>query len=168
VVRDVSVRARRLTPAGPHAQHIHFGRQARNECPTFRDDAAGDFRLNVADGVPAYGPIAVSLTTRGDASAASGLALDRMPVVNDHKLRYRRDRLTIDAVPGAARDGGRLPARKVARAIRAGKGVVVIHGTDYNGDGRYDMTGAGESEIAPGVPAEATDPTACGVLRRLG
>lgn len=40
----------------------------------------------------------------------------------------------------------------------------MIHGVDYNNNGRYDFEGGGTSELAP-VPAEATDPAACGVLK---
>ena len=53
----------------------------------------------------------------------------------------------------------------VAKAIRDGEGVVVIHGVDYNGNGAYDFDSAGESDLDPNLPAEATDPAACGVLR---
>lgn len=165
-IRSMHVRANGISPEGAHAVHIHFGKQARHECPTLADDD-GNFRLNVVDGVPAYGPVAVSLTTRGDTSPASALALDRMPSVEDGKLRYHREGMRIGRVAGAARDGGALSSWKVARAIRGGQGVVVVHGNDYNGNGRYDLDGAGESELAAGVPAEATDPTACGVLRTI-
>ena len=41
---------------------------------------------------------------------------------------------------------------------------MVIHGVDYNGNGEYDFDGAGASELDPNLPAEATDPVACGVL----
>ncbi|HET6920740.1 MAG TPA: hypothetical protein VFI46_14930, partial [Jiangellaceae bacterium] len=63
---EVSVDARRLLKGMPHAQHIHFGQQARNECPSVRDDANHDHRLNTVEGTPAYGPVRVSLTKRGD------------------------------------------------------------------------------------------------------
>ena len=61
---------------------------------------------------------------------------------------------TISFVPGA-----------VLRAINSGKGVVVIHGVNPNGNGTYDFDGAGASELDPSLPAEATDPALCGVLR---
>jgi hypothetical protein len=53
----------------------------------------------------------------------------------------------------------------VLRAIKSGKGVIVIHGVDHNGNGTYDFEGAGASELDPSLPAEATDPAVCGVLR---
>jgi hypothetical protein len=149
---SVHLHARGLAKGVPHAQHIHYGETARNECPTApKDDANGDFRLNVAEGLPAYGGIAVSLTTSGDTSLASGLAVDRFPTAPRGRIDYDRHTRTSKAV---------------ARAIRRGEGVVVVHGVDYNGNGTYDFDSAGASELDPKLPAEATDPALCGVLRR--
>lgn len=75
----VRIDARRLAKNLPHAQHLHFGADARNECPNVFDDDNGDHRLNVVEGVPDYGPILRSLTTKGDTSPKSGLAVDRFP-----------------------------------------------------------------------------------------
>jgi hypothetical protein len=147
----VHIKARGLAKNLPHAQHLHFGADARNECPSLFDDANGDHRLNVAEGVPAYGPILKSFTTSGDTSPKSGLAVDRFPTAPRGVEKYER---TIDFAPGA-----------VLRAIKSGKGVVVIHGVDHNGNGTYDFDGAGASELDPSLPAEATDPALCGVLR---
>ena len=146
-------------PALPHAQHIHFGRQALHECPTARLDTDRNFRLNTAEGVPAYGPIAVSFTTTGNTSDASGLAVDRMPVAaaNGSFSYYRTG---IRLVPSMTESAAAIRA-----GIAAGQGVVVIHGIDHNGNGQYDMASAGASELNPAVPAEATDPVACGVLK---
>ena len=36
---------------------------------------------------------------------------------------------------------------------------------DYNGNGMYDFDSAGASELDPSLPAEATDPAVCGVLK---
>ncbi|CAA9270555.1 MAG: Probable extracellular nuclease [uncultured Corynebacteriales bacterium] len=156
---NVRARVHGLTPNNaPHAQHIHFGEQARHECPTFRDDTNNDFRLNTAEGLPAYGPIRVSLTTRGDTSPASGLAVDRMPVARDRGHKHHR----MNAI-NYSRYGIRTQADVLA-GIKAGEAVYVIHGIDYNGNGRYDFNGAGRSELDPSLPAEATDPAACGVL----
>jgi hypothetical protein len=115
-------------------------------------DAGGDFRLSTADGQPAYGPIAVSLTTKGNTSDASALAVDRMPVANSSG-NYFYYRTGIRVVASATET-----AADIAQAIRMGQGVVVVHGVDYNGNGKYDMEGAGASELNPALPAEATDP----------
>ena len=147
----VHIEAKGLAKNLPHAQHLHFGAEARNECPSVFDDANNDHRLNVAEGVPAYGPILKSLTTSGDTSPKSGLAVDRFPTTPKGVEKYER---TINFAPGA-----------VLRAIKSGKGVVVIHGVDHNGNGTYDFDGAGASELDPSLPAEATDPALCGVLR---
>ena len=148
---SIKVRAHGLAEKLPHAQHIHWGKDARNECPSVFDDANTDHRLNVAEGVPAYGPILKSLTTKGDTSPKSGLAVDRFPTTPKGVEKYER---TISFAPGA-----------VLRAVKSGKGVVVIHGVDHNGNGTYDFDGAGASELDPSLPAEATDPALCGVLR---
>jgi hypothetical protein len=148
---DVDVHAHGLVAGMPHAQHIHWGATARHECPSAaKDDANDDFRLITAEGVPAYGPIAVSLTKRGDTSPASGLAVTRFPTAPEGKVNYERTTRTSKAV---------------ARAIRRGDAVVVVHGVDYNGNGEYDFD-AGRSELDPSLPAEATDPAVCGVLHR--
>lgn len=166
-LRRIAVQAHGLTPEGPHAIHIHFGAQAAHECPTFRDDANKDFRINVAEGVPQYGPIAMSITRTGDTTPASALALDRMAVARDGHLRVARVNQRFTDLTDV--DGAVIPARAVGRAIRAGQGVVVVHGIDYSGDGAYGESAAGASELDPSgaTPAEATDPAACGVLRRL-
>ncbi len=148
---NVHIKARGLAKNLPHAQHLHFGAEARNECPNVFDDANGDHRINVAEGVPDYGPILKSLTTSGDTSPKSGLAVDRFPTTPKGVENYER---VINFAPGA-----------VLRAIKSGKGVIVIHGVDHNGNGTYDFEGAGVSELDPSLPAEATDPALCGVLR---
>ena len=135
----------------PHAEHIHFGADARHECPSVFDDTNGDFRLSTTEGAPAYGPIVTSLTTSGDTSPDSALAVDRFPTAPQGAIHYDR-RITFSSAA-------------VARAIRSGKGVIVIHGIDYNNNGEYDFASAGESDLDPSLPAEATDPALCGVLR---
>ncbi|MEV4706844.1 hypothetical protein [Actinoplanes sp. NPDC049316] len=146
----VSYRATGLLPDSPHAVHIHYGAQARHECPNLFDDTNSDLRLTTLEGVPAYGPVAVSLTTKGDTSPASALAVDRFPAAPHGRAHYHRH-VTTD--------------RDTAKGIRAGDAVLVIHGVDHNHNGAYDF-GAGKSDLDPKLPAEATDPAACGVLHR--
>ncbi len=148
---DVHYTAKGLVRNLPHAAHIHFGEQATHECPTVRDDKNRDFRLNTVEGVPRYGPIRVSLTTRGDTSPASGLAVDRFSTAPRGIIKYDRTVKTSKAV---------------ARAIRRGEGVLVVHGVDYNNNGKYDF-GAGKSELDPKLPQEATIPANCGVIDRV-
>src|SRR6476659_1716266 len=74
----VSMAASGLLADAPHAAHIHFGAQARHECPSVSDNTDSDaFRLSTSEGAPAYGPVVVSLTKTGDTSPASTLATDR-------------------------------------------------------------------------------------------
>jgi hypothetical protein len=136
----------------PHAEHIHFGAEARHECPTVKDDTNLDFRVNTTEGLPAYGPIKKSLTTRGDTSPASALAVDRFPTAPMGVIHYDR---TIEVASG-----------RLMRNIENGKSVLVIHGIDYNNNGKYDFASAGKSDLDPSLPAEATDPAACGVIHR--
>jgi hypothetical protein len=147
----VDIDAYGLARGLPHAEHIHFGADARHECPSVFEDANGDFRLTTSEGVPAYGPVKKSLTTSGDTSPASALAVDRFPSAPNGAIHYDR-RINFNSAA-------------VARAIRHGKGVIVIHGVDYNGNGKYDFDSAGKSDLDPSLPAEATDPALCGVLR---
>ncbi len=146
---EVDLDARHLLKGMPHAEHIHFGAQARQECPTVRDDDNADHRLSTAEGQPAYGPVKVSLTTKGDTSPKSTLAVKRYPLAKNGQIHYNRQGIEV--------------SDRVARAIRHGKAVLVIHGIDYNGNGEYDFS-AGRSELDPSLPAEATDPVTCGVL----
>ena len=163
-IKSIDVQAMGLTPDAPHAQLVHFGDQALHECPTADQDANMDGRLTTVEGVPAYGPVAVSLTTTGDTSPASVLAVDRFPVAEDGTHHYSRSNIKFTDVAGAGVAGGVGTAKDIAEAVRAGEGVLVIHGIDYNDDGVYSLSEKGASELGPALPAEATDPAACGVL----
>ena len=166
-ILSIKVHAKGLTPDAPHAQHIHYGQQALNECPTFKQDSNRDNRLNTVEGVPAYGPVVVSLNTTGDTTPASFLAVDRFPVAKDGMYSYSRKNINITSVAGTGYPGpgGAGTAKQIADAIRDGEGVVVIHGIDYDQSGGYSLSKEGVSELPGGLPAEATDPAACGVLR---
>ena len=150
-ISEFEVQAHGLLEDQPHAAHIHFGAQARHECPTLADDTNHNGHLNTTEGAPAYGPVVLSLTTRGDTSPASLLAIDRFDTATNGTINYERE--------GLFRTGS-----GVAAAIAAGKGVVVIHGVDYNKDGVY--SGTARSDLAPSLPTEATDPAMCGVLEK--
>ena len=145
----VTMAASGLLADQPHAAHIHFGASARHECPTLGDDTNKDGHLNTTEGGPAYGPVVVSLTKTGDTSAKSVLAVDRFDTAPGGKISYERGSITV--------------APEVATAISNGQAVVVIHGVDYNKDGKYD--GDVKSDLDPSLPTEATDPALCGALR---
>jgi hypothetical protein len=148
---NVDVDVRRVLADMPHAMHIHFGKRARHECPTVaHDDHNGDFRIETVEGAAAYGPVRVSFTTRGPTGKGSVLAVKRFPTAPHGEIHYDRHMRT---------------GSRVAAGIRARDAVVVVHGLDYNGNGKYDFRGGGRSDLNPDLPAEATDPAACGVLR---
>jgi hypothetical protein len=144
----VTMAARGLVPNQPHAAHIHFAAEARHECPSSADDTDGNGHINTTEGGPAYGAVVVSLTKTGDTSAKSVLAVKRFDTAVGGKISYERGSIHVSS--------------GVAKAIKAGQSVVVIHGVDYNHDGKYD--GTAKSDLDPSLPTEATDPAICGVL----
>ena len=144
----VTMAAQGLLPDQPHAAHIHFGADARHECPTLDDDDNDDGQLTTTEGAPAYGPIVVSLTKTGDTSPDSALAVDRFDTAKGGEISYERGSIKVKS--------------GVAEAIADGKSVVVIHGVDHNDDGKY--SGDEKSELDDSLPAEATDPALCGAL----
>ena len=140
---DISLESKGLLAGAPHAQHIHIGGAGR--CPSNDDEGSGaNGALQVTDAADDYGMIGASLTTSGDTSPDSGLAVDRFPTGDD---AYSRSFEVSD---------------DVASAIRDGSAVVVLHGVDLNGSGEYD--GDVMSDLDDSLPEEATDPAACGVL----
>jgi hypothetical protein len=133
--------AQGLLADSPHAAHIHFGADARHECPTEADnngEAAADETA----------PETHFTTTEGDTSPDSGLAVDRFGVGDD--FEYSRGDVEV--------------SEDVASAILGGQAVVVVHGVDYDGDGAYSAGDRGMSDLDPSLPGEATDPAICGVL----
>jgi len=141
----VTVKVKGLIVA-PHAMHIHY--KGEGECPE-ADDATmhnGHRSMSTTDGLGDYGPVGTSLTTRGDTSPASTLAINRFPQVGTYTYVRRID-LTHD----------------VAMAVRHDNSVIVVHGIDYNHNKKYDNV-LGVSDLTPTLPMEATAPAICGAL----
>lgn len=139
----IEIHSTGMTPNAPHAQHLHIG--GTHTCPTIAADTDKDGLINTTEGLPSYGPIMVSLTTSGDVTDASGLAVDRFPKADaSGKLDYTR---TFT-----------LPSGVTADDLK--NAVVVQHGVDVDKSGTYD--GAKKSELDPSLPAEATLPADCG------
>lgn len=144
-----------FTPNSPHAQHFHgsFDENKDFTCPTSAADADGDGQVNTEEGLPTYGDIMISLTTKGDTTPESGLAIDRMPTADANgNLSYSR---TITLPEGA---GAKLKNLHI-----------VQHGLDANGNDKYDLDALGESSFAKSVgvndiPEEATNPATCGTV----
>lgn len=146
---DVTITASGLAPGQPHAQHIHGVIGETSACPTPDADSDGDGLVSTAEGVPFYGGIQASLTTEGDTSADSGLAVDRFPVAGDDgSVTYTR---TFDLPQEVADDLGNLH--------------IVVHGIDLDDSGAYD--GDAVSSLDDSLPLEATIPAACGTLAAM-
>ncbi|CAM5414003.1 hypothetical protein GCM10010329_77430 [Streptomyces spiroverticillatus] len=145
---SVKIEADGLAPGLPHAQHLHGSTDGHDfHCPTAAADKNGDGLVTTAEGIPDYGDINISLTTKGDTSKASGLAVDRMPVADAQgRLSYER---TITVSQTAADHLKDLH--------------VVQHGIDPNENKKYDFS-QGKSELDPKLPQEATAPASCGMI----
>lgn len=150
----------------PHAIHIHGEPGGTNVCPPLNpgDDGFSDAAsttledgtevLSVADGAPFYGGVAVSLTTEGDTTPDSALAVDRFPTAGS--IDYSR---TIELPAEIADDLDSLH--------------IVVHALDLNGDGEIGpvLDEDGEevpSSLDPELPIEATAPAACGQVSFAG
>src|ERR1700716_3644414 len=77
-----------LRDGGPHPLHIHAS--GRGVCPpaSAAKPHNGHVAISTLDGIPFYGRPVTALTTRGDTSAKSILALRRYP--HNGNVRYRR------------------------------------------------------------------------------
>ncbi len=135
----VNLRATGLSPNLAHAAHIHSGGQAI--CPSPAADSDKDGFVNAKEADALVGPIKLSLTTSGDAAAASALAVDRMP--------------KADAQGNLAAG---VTAADMARAS------IDIHGVSslFNDKTRYD--GDKRSDLDSKLAFEITAGAACGRL----
>jgi hypothetical protein len=139
----------------PHAIHLHGEPGGDNVCgplnpgdPGFDEaDENGDGILSVMEGVPSYGPVTVSLTTEGDTSPDSALAVDRFP--DSATLDYER---TFEVSDEVAENLSTLH--------------VVVHGLDLDGSGEIGTVDI-PSSIDPDLPIEATAPAACGQITAM-
>ena len=152
---QVTVEASGLAAGLPHAMHLHDSTgadRAISQCPGAGADANGNGIGTVVEGAPFCGGILASLTTTGDTSPASGLALDRFPVADENgDLSYSRTFTPLDATVYA----------------QAGSAQVVVHGIDFDGNGAYGFNpdnyfAAMPSSLNPALPLEATVPVLCG------
>lgn len=157
----VEINGSGFTPNSPHAQHIHGSAESQQFfCPGQETDANGDGQVATEEGVAQYGDVMVSLTTKGDASADSGLAVERMPVADGSgNLSYSR------TIPAAQIPDGIVENLENLH--------IVQHGLDVNGNDKYDADALGESVFAKslgvnGIPEEATNPATCGEVTPTG
>lgn len=147
---QVQINASGLNLDGPHAMHIHAkvdgDTVSASTCPTMADDADGDGVLTVAEGAPKYGGVQVSLTTEGDTSADSALAVERFPAGTS--ISYNRSGIPI---PDALKP-------------ELSKVHFVVHGLDENGNGTLDLDQTERSSLTDDLPREGTAPVLCGTL----
>ena len=83
----VEISARGLEPGSPHPQHIHglfdsAGNVVDSTSPTLADDADGDGFVELAEGLPRYGPVLVPLTS------PAGGALANFPTADDGTISF--------------------------------------------------------------------------------
>jgi hypothetical protein len=136
-------------PGLPHAQHIHG--PGLHACPTIARDTNGDGLISTLEGAPDYGPVVVSLTTSGDTSPASTLAVSRFPVAgSDGTYSYMRKLRVGTDISQAIADN-------------LDQFHIVVHGIDTNHNHAYDFS-KGPSDLDPTLPEEATVPAACGLI----
>lgn len=147
----VKVKTFGASPNLPHAQHLHIGGN-RNVCPTLAADTNNDGFISSVEGVPSYGDVRVSLTTSGDVSASSALAVKRFPVADANGMVNYKRTFT-------------LPSGVSAADIE--KAVVVQHGISelFEDPAKYD--GEKPSSLDSDLPFEATVPSACGKLMAM-
>ena len=146
----ITVDGKRSAPGLVHAQHIHG--PGTNTCPTIAADTNHDGLIDTSEGAPFYGGIVVSLTTSGDTTPASGLAVARFPVADANgNYHYQRDFTVGVDIPASVAD-------------HLTDFHVVSHGIDTNHNGAYDFS-KGPSDLDPSLPQEATVPASCGLIR---
>jgi hypothetical protein len=138
---------------GPHAMHIHGivedGEVLASTCPTLAEDTNGDGVVTVVEGAARYGAVQLSLTTGGDTSPDSALAVERFP--SGTSIEYLRSGIEIPDVlkPGLS------------------KLHFVVHGIDENGNGTLDLDQVERSSLTDDLPREATAPALCGTMTVL-
>jgi hypothetical protein len=150
-VARVQIMAGGLVNGSPHLMHIHSG--ASGKCPgrgTTPSFHHGFPVVTQADGAKYWGHVVTSLTQPPGKTDADQL-VDVAHYPKKVPITYSR---SIDLGP------------VVAATIRHDAGaVVVIHGIDYNNNGRYDPVLARDDEKHGHLTIEETAPALCGELR---
>lgn len=135
---DVDLSAAGLS-GGPHMAHVHGVRGGQASCPTSANDSNGDGRVDLVEGLPAYGPVQLTLS---DMTTDRGTRLD-----------YERTYKHLDNGDGIASAGDITHY------------VIVVHGVDLDGDGlasKPDVRGDGPGH----VDNEISMPALCAVITR--
>ncbi|MFD4508793.1 hypothetical protein [Streptomyces sp. NPDC058457] len=133
-----------------HALHIHIHGQGK--CPDASMAKQHNHRtaISATDGAPAYGEIMTSLTVSGDTSPSRAFTSNRFP--SGSNLAYGRT-VALDS--------------DTVEQLKSGQAVLVVHGIDYDGHGRYDDA-LGASEDDTTQTQNATAPALCGTFTAFG
>lgn len=124
---------------GLHVAHIHGIKQAQSECPSLAADTDGNGLVDIAEGLPSYGPVVRTL---------SNPALDRGTSLSYERTFTHRDNGDAIASLGPLDDY-----------------AVVVHGVDIDGDGVASKTDA-LGDGANAADNEISMPALCGVIER--
>jgi hypothetical protein len=157
----VDISASGLEPGAPHPQHIHGrfdggGNVADSFSPTLADDTDGDGFVELAEGLPQYGPVLVPLTS------PAGGALENFPTADDGTINFSQTYdLTSDATFAADfGTDGLLPLENreiVLHGLTLAEGEGA-NGGEANGEAGYKATlpvASGEI-VANSVPEPGT------------
>jgi len=129
----------------PHVQHVHITTGGQGVCPTMKADKNGDGVISTTEGMPSYGMIGTTLSSKGDTSGKA--ALDLKVAGMGGNFTYERT-FTMNA--------------KTIQAIEAGNGTVVVHGLDPATLNKKAANA--KSDLDPKLPLAATSPALCGTL----
>ncbi|GAB3562238.1 hypothetical protein [Spelaeicoccus albus] len=131
----------------PHVSHIHVVTSGSGSCPTgMTDDKNGDGVVSTPEAAGDYGAVNTTLTTSGDTSAKSALAVKRAAIPGSSGTYKRTFQLSDKAI----------------QAMKDGQASVVIHGLDP-----ATLSKKAQNEKSPlskDLPLAATAPAACGTL----
>ena len=133
----VKLRAKGLDD-GIHLAHIHGIRQAENECPGMSFDVDHNGFVDIAEGLPAYGPVQITLS---DGLNDRGTSLD-----------YTRTFTVLDG-------GDALSALGDLSDY-----AIVIHGVDLDGDDLATNPNAGGDAAGDPDDNEISMPALCGTI----
>jgi hypothetical protein len=164
----VSVQAEGLEPDQMHLQHIH-GNLTEDDSftPTIRNDVDGDGFVELAEGIPSYGPVLLNLAL--DAEAATEVPIGGMaagplafPMADeDGTLGYVRS-FTFETEGEA----NRAEALLFDELTPVDKREVVLHGLSL-AEGQGEKGGPGPDEADGTAGYKALLPVASGELSRI-
>lgn len=123
---------------GIHLAHIHGLQQAQNECPDATFDVDHNGFVDIAEGLPAYGPVQITLS-----NGLSDVGRD---------LKYRRMFATLD-------DG-----QPISALGNLDQYAIVVHGVDLDGDGVATNPDVDGDSAADPDDNEISMPALCGTI----